>query len=244
MDYQDARYAAMYLDRLDAVASVDDGTADHRLTAETARYLALWMSYEDTIRVADLKVRAARLARVRGEVVAKPGELLHVTEYMHPRFREVCETLPGWMGRRLLASPAAKRMLAPLLSKGRHVETTSLRWFGLLYVIASFRGIRRSTLRFHEEQERIEAWLATVIKAAAHDVALAIEIVECQRLIKGYGDTFERGLTNFQTIMDALQTLGRATDGPATVARLRAAALADENGAALRTLVEKVRLPA
>ena len=27
------------------------------LTRETARYLALWMSYEDTVRVADLKTR-------------------------------------------------------------------------------------------------------------------------------------------------------------------------------------------
>ena len=42
--------------------------ARRRLLAETARHLALWMTYEDTIRVADLKTRATRFERVRGEV--------------------------------------------------------------------------------------------------------------------------------------------------------------------------------
>ena len=38
-------------------------TGDASLTAASARSLALWMSFEDTIRVADLKTRAARSAR-------------------------------------------------------------------------------------------------------------------------------------------------------------------------------------
>src|SRR3546814_11817901 len=50
MDYQDVRYAALYLDRLEAVAALD--AEPFELTAETARYLALWMSYEDTVRMA------------------------------------------------------------------------------------------------------------------------------------------------------------------------------------------------
>ena len=41
----------------------DDAGAG-RLTAEVARGLALWMSFEDTIRVADLKTRADRKRRV------------------------------------------------------------------------------------------------------------------------------------------------------------------------------------
>src|SRR3546814_1717987 len=58
------------------------------------------MSYEDTIRVADLKVRAGRFKRVREEVRAGPEEILGITEYMHPRPEEVCETLPAAIRRR------------------------------------------------------------------------------------------------------------------------------------------------
>ena len=43
-----------------------DGTS--ALLSETARHLALWMTYEDAIRVADLKTRDARFDRVHHEV--------------------------------------------------------------------------------------------------------------------------------------------------------------------------------
>ncbi len=48
-DYQDRAYAATYLRRLEAIRQVDDGADDFRLTGTAARYLALWMSYEDVI---------------------------------------------------------------------------------------------------------------------------------------------------------------------------------------------------
>ena len=54
-DYQDVSYANEYLDRLGPLR--DSGP---ELLNETARCLALWMSYEDTIRVADLKTRRTR----------------------------------------------------------------------------------------------------------------------------------------------------------------------------------------
>src|SRR5256885_6888237 len=56
VDYQDPAYAGLYLDRMARVQQLpNDG--EPRLVDETARHLALWMSYEDTIRVADLKTR-------------------------------------------------------------------------------------------------------------------------------------------------------------------------------------------
>jgi len=67
MDYQDCAYARLYLDRLANIRASDDGSDDWALTSEAARYTALWMSYEDTIRVADLKIRGTALrARVEG----------------------------------------------------------------------------------------------------------------------------------------------------------------------------------
>lgn len=236
MDYQDRGYADLYLSRLAPIAALDGG--DGRMTCEAARHLALWMAYEDTIRVADLKVRATRSARVAAEVRVAPGQVMSVTDYMHPRLQEVCEMLPARIGGLVLASPRLSRWLAPLFRRGRHVETTGVRWFVALSLVAALRPIRRSTLRFRDEQARIEDWLAFVRETAASDTAAATELVLCQQLIKGYSDTFERGLDNFRTIMRAARSFTSAADTAERIRTLREAALADDNGNALACAIK------
>jgi indolepyruvate ferredoxin oxidoreductase beta subunit len=60
IDYQDPEYAKLYLDRLERVVALDEKasvTSEYgrwSLTEAVARGLALWMTFEDTIRVADL----------------------------------------------------------------------------------------------------------------------------------------------------------------------------------------------
>ena len=229
MDWQDPAYAGLYLDRLERLHR-----ADPALVEPAARYLALWMAYDDPIRVADLKIRETRLAKVAAEVRMAPGQLLSVTEYMHPRLQEVCETMPAWLGRSILHSPRLSRWLAPLFARGRHVTTTSLRWYLALRGLAALRPFRRKSLRYQIEQQRIERWLDLVVEAAASDVPAAIEIILCQSLIKGYSDTFERGLHHFEQVTAAARErlLGRR-DAGAQIAALREAALADEEGSAL-----------
>lgn len=227
MDYQGSSYARLYLDRLEAVARLE---APAELSVEAARHLALWMSYEDTIRVADLKTRASRVDRVRSEVQARDSQLLGVTEFMHPRLQEVCETLPVELGRAVLKNKRLCRLLEPLFCNGRYVKTTSLRWFMVLRTLAAMRGTRPASLRYFEEQERINGWLERIHKAGEHDPAMALEIVLCQRLIKGYGETFERGVHNYNRIL-------RVIDGPLAsperIRWLRELALADDEGKAL-----------
>lgn len=236
IDYQDSAYAHQYLDRLKPIAALDEGP-DFSLTREAARYLALWMSYEDTIRVADLKTRKTRFERVRSEVRAQTDQIVDVTEYMHPRWQEICETMPRRLGRWLLGSPRISAAVAPLFKSGRHVKTTSVRWYLVMYLLASLRRFRKGTLRFAQEQARIDAWLAGVMEAAGRDRALALELVECQRLVKGYSDTHERGLRNFALVWDAGRKLmAQGAPSPAIIARvrtLREAALKDEYGKAL-----------
>jgi indolepyruvate ferredoxin oxidoreductase beta subunit len=231
MDYQDGRYAELYLERLESIAKLDQ--TPFLLTAEAARHLALWMTYEDTIRVADLKTRATRMSRVRTEVRAETDQLLEVTEFMHPRLREVCETLPRGLGRTVLNSKRLASFLERFFSSGRHVETTSLRWFLVLRTLAKFRRFRRQSLRYHEEAERIERWLDDVRAAAAHRPEVALEWVLCQRLIKGYGDTFERGLRNFNSIRSAFIALPIHEQTAQWLVDAREKALADDLGVAL-----------
>ncbi len=235
IDYQDPAYAALYLQRLAAIQSIEqqrDATAT-QLTAETARHLALWMSYEDTIRVADLKTRGSRFERVRDEVQARDDQLISINEYLHPRLQEIADTLPVGLGRWLLQSKTPRALVEKLASKGRVLQTSSLRGHLMLSAIAGLRRWRRGTLRFATEQQRIEAWLADIAQAAHSDLALATEIARCQRLVKGYGDTHERGWRNFSRLCQLWQRQPGAVT-PADLATLRSAALADEHGHALQ----------
>ena len=227
-EYQDAAYAEAYRARLAPLA----GTGV--LLRETARYLALWMSFEDPIRVADLKIRASRFARVAAEVQQAPGQILRIREFMHPRLQEIAETLPGGMGRFLLGSRMLQSVVGALTRKGRVIETTSITGFLLVWAVAGLRRWRRTSLRFVAEHAAIDGWMARVLALAPVNPALAQEVVALQRLVKGYSDTHMRGRRNFDRLMLAAVSLETRVDGPVVLARLREAALADDTGLALK----------
>jgi indolepyruvate ferredoxin oxidoreductase beta subunit len=237
IDYQDPEYARLYLDRLEQVAGLD-GNGEWSLTEATARSLALWMTFEDTIRVADLKTRSTRFTRVRDEIRADAGQLFGITEFMKPRVTEIAGTLPAGLGRWLLRSPGMNRLLTRWTG-GKQIRTGTVTGFLMLHMLGGLKRWRRGTLRFHEENERIEQWLKRLENLAATNYALAVELARAQRLVKGYGDTHERGWRNFSTLVDKLDELAPRSDGAAVFARLQAAALADEEGKALaRELAE------
>lgn len=240
VDYQDLAYAELYLQRVqDTCRAAQEAETFGALTEAVARGLALWMAFEDTIRVADLKIRPARMRRLQREVRAAPRQPVHVTEFMTPRVEELCGTLPAALGRRLLRSPRWRRCLEPLTGN-RDVRTTTISGFLLLYALAALRRFRRGTLRFQEENARIVAWLELVGRIAGRDARLACELAECQRLVKGYGDTHERGLRNFERVVAAAEALAGRPEAAAAVRGLREAALRDEDGVALEEALRKV----
>jgi indolepyruvate ferredoxin oxidoreductase beta subunit len=242
-DYQDAVYATLYLDRLAPIAKLDRG--DFKLTTETGRFLALWMCYEDVIRVADLKSRRSRFERVRGEVQAKPGEPVHIVEYLKPGVEEVAAVLPPRLSK-WLTGWAARRGLTDKLNVGMYVKTTSLFGFLQLRTLAAMRRLRRMTARYHDEQALIDRWLAAIGTAGMRDAGLALEIALCGRLIKGYGDTHRRAKANFLRIMDTIVQGGTfASDGEraAAIKAAREAALADPEGRKLDQSLETVGVP-
>jgi indolepyruvate ferredoxin oxidoreductase, beta subunit len=241
IDYQDIDYARRYLERLGSVAEADrrHGDGSGRMLAETARELALGMAYEDTVRVAELKIRPDRFQRVREEVRAADGQIVEIAEFLHPRVEEIADTLPAALGRWLLRTAWARGLVARLTRSGKVVETTSITGFGLLYGVAKLKRFRRRSLRFGEESAAIDVWLATIIGLAAKNYALAAEVAEARTLLKGYGDTRLRGQARFARLMGLVPALSTQPDGAAAFARLRKAALADEEGVALeRALAE------
>jgi indolepyruvate ferredoxin oxidoreductase, beta subunit len=245
LTYQDRRYVVLYLDRLDAVNAL--GSSE--LLRETARHLAVRMSFEDVIRVAQAKTSADRLARVRSEVRAKEHEPLEITEHFKPGIEEIAAVLPPGLARRLIAWAERTGRLGKLYFS-MHVRTTTVLGFARLRLLAGLRWWRPHTFRYVEEQAEIEHWLAQIRSAAPLSVDLAREIAECARLIKGYGDTYKRGLGNYRRITDeviAPALAGKLAPRAAAdaVANARVAALADPEGETLsRTLASIAASPA
>ena len=90
---------------MEEILEIDDKQNDHLLTQETARYLALWMSFEDTARVAQIKTRASRQSKIKSEVQADDEQIYHLTEFFAPRLEELCQPLPSALAKRIIASP-------------------------------------------------------------------------------------------------------------------------------------------
>lgn len=239
-DYQDIDYAKAYLDRLAPLVSIDaqygDGTA--KVLNESARYTALWMTYEDTIRVADLKVRRSRFDRVGVEAKVQADQIMQVREFLHPRADEFADTLPTPIGKWILRTDLVRNFIERLSHNGITLQTTSLHGYLMLYFVARLKPIRRRSLRFTIEQERIDSWLAKIAETTALNYDLAHEIAECANVIKGYGDTHINGWRNFQALMAEVDRLGTGAASTGRVATLRKAALSDEDGTKLREALQ------
>ena len=230
VDYHNHAYAGLYLDRLLPILQLDSAARRHTLLTETARGLALWMSYEDTARVADLKTRAARFARVQAETGAGGGRLMRIVDYLSPRLEEICGSLPAWLGAPLMRWRLSRRILRAFTG-GRKISTDRLWGYLMMRAMARTRAWRLSSLRHREEDARICEWLATLLELAPQDYELAVEMAACQQLVKGYGETFERGLSRYEAIRAALPALRQGPEPASAVRELRNAALADEEGA-------------
>jgi indolepyruvate ferredoxin oxidoreductase beta subunit len=191
------------------------------------------MAYDDVYRVATLKTRGTRFARIRAEVAATPDQIVTTTEFMHPRMDEVCGSLPAAIGRFIERRPRLFQRLDGIVNRGRQVKTGTIRWFLVLYVLGGLGRYRRGTLRHANEVAHRNAWLARVKAAAASDYQLAVELLQARRLVKGYSDTHARGQSKFDKVMAGADKVAGRADAADWVRRLREAALKDEDGIAL-----------
>jgi indolepyruvate ferredoxin oxidoreductase beta subunit len=243
-DWQDAAYADAYLDRMADLLAVDraaggDGRA-HAFTEAAAKYVAVAMAYDDVVRVADLKVRGSRFERVRREAGVRDDQVIHTTEYMHPRMEEVAGLMPERLGLWLEARPRLFRALDRVVNRGRRVRTDTLFWFLGLYVVSGLKPRRLRSLRHARERAHLEAWLARAVALAPTDYDLAVGVLKARRLVKGYSDTHARGLSKFDRVMATVPLLAGRDDGAAWLDRLVRAALMDEEGTALDGAIRTV----
>jgi indolepyruvate ferredoxin oxidoreductase beta subunit len=241
--YQDATYAGLYFDRLKAICEADDrADTGGRLIRETARQLAVRMTFEDVVRVAEAKIAPERFARIRQELGLKDGEPFRIVDFLKPGLEEFCQILPPRLAQRVLAL-AERRGWRPHF--GMEIESTSLSGYLRFWALAKLRRLRPRGHRYAQEQAAIAAWLALVVEAAHLSADVAIEVAECARLIKGYGDTWQRGSANYQTIeaqvirpaLAGRIPLAQATDA---IASARTAALVDPEGEGLAKCLAEI----
>jgi indolepyruvate ferredoxin oxidoreductase beta subunit len=237
-DYQDADYARLYLDRLRPILAAEArgaGAGGYALTNETARQVAVWMTYEDVIRVADLKSRRRRLAHIRDEAGAAPERPVIVVDYFKPGVDELADLLPPALANRLRARAEARGQTGGSHA-GVRLKSNSVLGFLLLRAASRLKGWRRHSARYAEEQALIERWLAAIRRHAGQDAQAALEVARCARLVKGYSDTRRRGRAS----LDAILRLAEGEPTGAALAehlrRAREAALGDAEGKTLAAM--------
>lgn len=241
VDYQDLSYGAAYLDRVQAMIGRDDAGHGFALAREAAKYMSNAMCYDDVIRVADLKTRAGRFDRIRVEMGVKDSHVMRLTEFMHPRAEEIVGMFPARLGARVAGSPVWMARLDRWFNKGRRLRTDGLAAYLMLYLLGGMKSRRLGNLRHRHEVAHLDRWLGVALGYLDLNYDLAIEVIRCRRLVKGYSDTHTRGLSKFDRVLAGIEIIAARNDAADWARRLREAALKDEEGKALEGALATIR---
>ncbi len=244
VDFQDVAYGGEYLDLLRDLAERDKAAGGeargYEFATTAAKYLANAMVYDDVIRVAYLKTRTVRRARVEDEVGLKDGQILNTTEFMHPRMEEVAATLPVGLASWLIARQRLYGWLDRRINKGRRISTYSLRWFVSLYFVGGLKSMRRKSLRHQAEVKHRDAWLSEARDVLMSNYDLAVTVLSFRRLIKGYSDTHVRGLSKFDKVMTTTKSIAARDDAADWAGRLLTSAVKDASGVELEGTIKTI----
>lgn len=200
-DYQDVWYAEKYMDALKGVYQVDknSGSSSFPLTESFAKNLALWMSYEDGIRVAELKINPERFKRIRKDMQLHDDQVLHVIDYLNPDAEEIYGLLPN-----LLVSPIVKladnRLFRMVLPDSKRItfaqapKTSSFFGSFRLWSVTKLKKLRPYSYRFKKEHAYIKKYVAHVEKYSKINYKLACVVAKSGGMVKGYGRIRRRTL--------------------------------------------------
>ena len=235
IDYQGPGYARLYVDRLRRFTGrrgVDDA-----MLMDIARLMAMRMSYEDPIRIAQLKL--AELATGDGS-----PRLSSSDDVRKFRVDELIGALPA---------VAAEPVLDALEWLGRLHQPVSIRFsnasrWGIrrLKIEASLRRWRMFSVRYARERVWVERWLHMIDRSLTKQPEAAPEIVQTATMVQLYGDAYRQGLADWHAIIDGLAkpTFDGALALPdlaGAIAEARAAVRPDPRQAALKRAIAEIR---
>ena len=205
LDYQNNSYADLYLERLKKILSFTNIKDDrvYHVIENVAKRLALWMTYEDIPRVAQLKIKPERFKKINEEVKLKKDQLIIVQDIFKPGKNEIAAMLPNRIGKWLCKSNKFLYLI-PFSKRGMKINSLSISGFLLLKSLSSLRFMRKISYRYQEEQKNIEEWLQAMRKSINVSIEFAEGLSDMPQILKGYGETWERGKLKYDKISKAL----------------------------------------
>jgi hypothetical protein len=235
IEYQGASYAQLYVDRL--CRFVGRRGVDAAMFGEIARLMTVRMSYEDPIRIAQLKLLEHEKG-ADGPRVRFPDDIRKF------RLDELIGALPA-----AVAEPALDALeWAGWLHKPVSIRFSSASPWGIarLKIEVSLRRWRLFSVRYAKERAWVERWLHMIDRSLVKQPQAASEIVQTAAMIKGYGDVYRQGLADWHAIIDGLAKptfdgVLPLADLAGSVAEARAAALPDPRQAALKRKIAEIR---
>ena len=239
IEYQGAAYAQLYVDRLRRF--VGKPGVDDTMFCEMARLMAMRMSYQDPVRIAQLKL--AELDPGTGDPRA-----LAPDDVRKFRLDELVEALPA---------AVAEPILGILEWRGWTRKQVSIRFstknrwsIRRLKIEASLRRWRRFSVRYARERVWVERWLHMIDRALTKQPEAAAAMVQTATMVQGYGAAYRQGLADWHAIIDGLAKptfdgVLPLRDLAGAVAEARTAALAaaspDPRQAALKRTIAEIR---
>ncbi|QWG23014.1 hypothetical protein KMZ93_24205 [Bradyrhizobium sediminis] len=237
IDYQGTAYAKLYVDRLRRF--IGKPGVDDAMFAEIARLMAMRMSYEDPIRIAQLK-----LAELETDAGQRAPSADDVRKF---RLDELVEALPA-----AVAEPVLD-VLERLGWVRKRISirfSTKNRWsVRRLKIEASLRRWRRFSVRYARERMWVERWLHMIDRSLTKQPNAAAEIVQTATMVQGYGDAYRQGLADWHAIIDGLAKptfdgVLPLRDLAGAVAEARAVAMPDPRQVALKRTIAEIRAQA
>jgi hypothetical protein len=234
-DYQGPSYAQLYVDRLRRF--VDRRGVDGAMFGEIARLMASRMSYDDPIRIAQLKLAEFQIGG--GDPRVRSAD--DIGKF---RLDELIGALPA-----IVAEPA----LDALEWLGWTHMPVSIRFsaksrWGVrrLKIEAGLRRWRRFSVRYAKERAWVERWLHMIGRSLVKQPKAASAMVQTATMIEGYGDPYRQGLADWHAIIDGLAKptfdgVLQLNDLAGSVAEARAAAMPDPRQAALKRTIAEIR---
>jgi hypothetical protein len=230
VDYQGTSYAELYVHRLGRF--VGRAGIDAVMLGDIAQLMAMRMSYQDPIRIAQLKL-------VEHETHGEP-----TGDRRKFRIDELVGALPA-----LVAEPVLDVLEwvdwthAPVSIR---FSATSRWGIRRLKIEASLKRWRLFSVRYAKERVWVERWLHMIDRSLTRQPRATAAIIETATMIEGYGSLYRHGLADWHAIIDGLvkptfDGVLPLSDLAGAIAEARAAVMPDARQIALKRKIAEIR---